>query len=307
MASIYRGRFAPSPTGALHFGSLVAALGSFLEARSQQGEWLLRIEDIDQPRVVPGAADDILLTLEAFGFQWDGAVLYQSTRSEAYRDALRRLQEDGLAYGCDCSRKEIAAAAVAIAEDGAPVYAGRCRFRALTDADARAWRLRLDDVSLHFTDRVQGEIEQRLAQEVGDFVLQRADGLFAYQLAVTVDDAFQGITDIVRGADLLLSTPRQIQLLHYLGHAVPGYAHLPVAVNERGEKWSKQTLAPAVELAKARELLVSALRFLGQSAPDDLESAGLAEIWQWALAHWSLAEVPRQRKIIRSLSAASQD
>lgn len=208
MNQLYRGRFAPSPTGPLHAGSLVAAVGSYLDARSQHGEWLLRMEDVDTPRNVSGAADDILRTLEAFGFCWDGPVLWQSTRSEAYAEALAQLRSAGLAYGCACSRKEIADSASRPAIDGGLAYPGTCRAGLPAGRQARAWRLRVDG-DLGFVDRLQGHLSQQLENDVGDFVLLRADGLFAYQLAVTVDDEFQGISDIVRGADLLASTPRQ--------------------------------------------------------------------------------------------------
>ena len=220
----YRGRFAPSPTGPLHFGSLVAAVGSYLDARAQGGEWLLRMEDVDTPRNVPGAAEHILATLEAFGFEWDGPVLWQSQRLAAYAEALAQLQAAGLAYGCACSRKEIADSAsqtaspattratIQAAIDGGLIYPGTCRHGLPAGRSARAWRLRVNDEAIAFTDRVQGWAAQCLARDVGDFVLHRADGLFAYQLAVTVDDDFQGISDIVRGADLLASTPRQIWL-----------------------------------------------------------------------------------------------
>jgi len=289
----YRGRFAPSPTGPLHFGSLIAALASCLEARCRSGEWLLRIEDVDTPRNVPGAADAILRTLEAFGFVWDGPLLYQSRRVAAYEAALDVLRGQGLLYPCACSRSEIAAAASRTAVDGGAVYPGTCRDGLRPGAEARAWRLRVDDAVVVFEDRLQGIVEQRLAEQVGDFVLRRADGIHAYQLAVVVDDASQGITDIVRGADLLASTPRQLWLQQCLGYPRPGYAHLPVATNPAGEKWSKQTLAPALAAGKAAAELVRALRFLGQPAPAELAAAPVAEVWDWALANWSFATIPR--------------
>lgn len=289
----YRGRFAPSPTGPLHFGSLIAALASCLEARCRGGEWLLRIEDVDTPRNVPGAADAILRTLEAFGFVWDGPLLYQSRRVAAYEAALDVLRGQGLLYPCACSRSEIAAAASRTAVDGGAVYPGTCRDGLRPGAEARAWRLRVDDAVVVFEDRLQGVVEQRLAEQVGDFVLRRADGIHAYQLAVVVDDASQGITDIVRGADLLASTPRQLWLQQCLGYPRPGYAHLPVATNPAGEKWSKQTLAPALAAGKAAAELVRALRFLGQPAPAELAAAPVAEVWEWALANWSFATIPR--------------
>ena len=289
----YRGRFAPSPTGPLHFGSLVAAVASFLDAQAHAGDWLVRMEDVDTTRNVPGAADDILRTLEAFGFAWDGPVLWQTTRGEAYGEALERLKLAGLAYGCGCSRKEIADSASLPALDGGLVYPGICRAGMAEGRAARAWRLRVGSEETVFEDRLQGRISQLLERDVGDFVLRRADGLFAYQLAVTVDDHFQGISEIVRGADLLASTPRQIWLQRCLGYATPNYAHLPVAANAAGEKLSKQTRALALDRGRAAELLVDALRFLGQPVPLELSRATLSEVWLWARAHWSFSVIPK--------------
>lgn len=290
---VYRGRFAPSPTGPLHFGSLVAAVGSYLDARSCGGQWLLRMEDVDASRNVPGAAEDILRTLENFGFEWDGPVLWQSTRLEAYAELLESLKQSGLVYGCACSRREIADSALRVASDGALVYPGTCRDGLPPGRTARAWRLRVDDVEIAFEDRVQGRVAQHLGHDVGDFVLRRADGLFAYQLAVVADDHFQGVSDVVRGADLLASTPRQIWLLQCLDWSLPRYAHLPVATNAVGEKWSKQTLAPALDPASAAAELARALRFLGQSVPAEVEGDGLAALWAWARQHWDFAAIPR--------------
>ena len=297
MTTLYRGRFAPSPTGPLHFGSLVAAVGSYLDARSQRGEWLVRMEDVDTPRNVPGAAEQILATLEAFGFEWDGPVLWQSQRLDAYAAALDQLKRAGLAYGCACSRKEIADSATRPAIDGGLAYPGNCRQGLPAGRSARAWRLRVHDAEIAFVDRLQGRVSQQLERDVGDFVLLRADGLFAYQLAVTVDDEFQGISDIVRGADLLASTPRQCWLQDCLGFARPRYAHLPVASNAAGEKLSKQTRAPALNAAEAPAMLVRALRFLGQAVPDELAGAPLPELWCWAKAHWAFTAIPRQAAI----------
>ena len=294
----YRGRFAPSPTGPLHFGSLIAALGSCLDARQQGGAWLLRMEDVDASRNVPGAADDILRTLAAFGFEWDGPVLYQSQRLAAYGAALEQLKQAGLAYGCACSRKEIADSATHAAIDGGLAYPGTCRKGLPDGRAARAWRLRVDNGEIVFIDRLQGRIVQHLEDDVGDFVLRRADGLFAYQLAVVVDDAWQGITHVVRGADLLASTPRQIALQRSLGYSEPVYAHLPVAANPAGEKLSKQTLAQALRVDQASAELVAALRFLGQAVPGELGRASVAEVWAWARTHWSFAAVPRQALIV---------
>lgn len=290
----YRGRFAPSPTGPLHFGSLVAAVASYLDARSRGGEWLLRLEDGDTPRNVPGAADAIVRTLAAFGFEWDGPVLWQSRRREAYAAALETLQQAGLAYACACSRKEIADSATRPAVDGGLAYPGTCRGGLASGRSVRAWRLRVRDEEVAFADRLQGRQTQNLERDVGDFVLLRADGVYAYQLAVAVDDEFQGISDVVRGADLIASTPRQIYLQRCLGYCTPRYAHVPVALNAAGEKLSKQTRAPALRGDQAGSALTTALGFLGQAVPSGLERAALGEIWSWALANWSFASIPRQ-------------
>jgi glutamyl-Q tRNA(Asp) synthetase len=277
----------------LHFGSLVAALGSSLEARSHGGEWLLRIEDVDEPRCPRATADDILRTLAACGFAWDGEVLWQSRRKERYRELLEHLRDAGRVYPCACTRRELADSQ--LAPDGAHVYPGTCRDGLPPGRSARAWRLRVDDLTIAFDDALQGRVKQRLASDVGDFVLLRADGYFAYQLAVVADDADQGITHVVRGADLLDSTARQIFLQRCLGVATPAYAHLPVVVNAGGEKLSKQTLAPPIDAVSPEPSLCAALRFLGQSPPADLARCGVNEIWSWALTHWDLAGVPHRR------------
>ncbi len=296
-ATRYRGRFAPSPTGPLHFGSLVAAVGSYLDARTQDGDWLVRIEDVDTPRCQPGMGDAILHCLEAFGFAWDGEVLWQSRRGEAYAAALEQLKQQGLAYACGCSRKEIADSATRPAVDGGLAYPGTCRDGLAPGRSARAWRLRVPDQRVGCVDRIQGAVGQQLAEDVGDFVLLRADGLFAYQLAVTVDDQFQQISDIVRGADLLDSTPRQLWLQRCLGAPTPAYAHLPVVANAAGEKLSKQTRAAAIDPVQAAPQLVAALRFLGQPVPDELARASLAEVWTWAQANWDFARIHQQRAV----------
>ena len=293
----YHGRFAPSPTGPLHFGSLVAAVGSYLEARSRGGEWLLRIEDIDAPRTVPGAADGILRTLEAFGFEWDGEVVVQSRRHDLYHAALMRLQLAGDVYPCACSRSEIAAATTRKSVDGGLLYPGTCRTGLAEGKAARAWRMRVPDREFCFVDGIQGEAQQNLARDVGDFVLFRADGLFAYQLAVVVDDALQGINAVVRGVDLLDSTARQMWLQERLGLPTPTYAHLPVVVNAAGEKLSKQTQAAAIDPSAGNAALIAALRFLGHPAPAELAGAPRPELWDWATRHWSLAKVPAERAV----------
>lgn len=289
----YRGRFAPSPTGPLHFGSLVAAVGSYLDAKSQQGQWLVRIEDLDPPRVVPGAADEILRTLEKFGLFWDGKVTYQSQRGDLYHAALEVLRGLDVLYPCSCSRREIADSA--IETSSGLVYPGHCRAGMRPGRSEYALRLRTDDKSIHFCDRLLGEFGQTLEKDVGDFVLRRTDGLFAYQLAVVVDDADQGITHIVRGADILDSTPRQIYLQHLLGYLTPSYLHLPVAVNAQGEKLSKQTLAPALDRADPVPQLVRVLAFLGQNPPSGLAEVGLSDFWRWAGENWSIQKIPPRR------------
>ncbi|THF63803.1 tRNA glutamyl-Q(34) synthetase GluQRS [Pseudothauera nasutitermitis] len=290
----YVGRFAPSPSGPLHFGSLVAAVGSWLDARAAGGRWLLRIEDVDAPRCVPGAADGILRTLERFGLAWDGEPVWQSRRHAEYAAALARLRADGMAYPCACTRRELADSA--LARDGSRVYPGTCRDGLPPGRAARAWRVRAEGKAV-FDDAVQGRQEEDLAREAGDFVVLRADGLYAYQLAVVVDDAEAGVTHVVRGADLLESTGRQICLQRLLGLPTPHYAHLPVVTNTRGEKLSKQTLARAVDAQPPGAALVAALAFLGQNPPAGLERATLAEIRAWALANWALAAVPRRRAL----------
>lgn len=297
----YRGRFAPSPTGPLHFGSLVTALASCLDARAHGGEWLVRMEDVDAPRNVPGAADAILGALDGYGFVWDGPVLWQSTRLEAYREVLEGLAREGMAYGCACSRKEVAELGVLSAVDGGLLYPGTCRHGLPPDKQSRAWRLKVSGVQ-SYEDRLQGAQAQSLEEEVGDFVLLRADGQFAYQLAVVVDDAYQEITHIVRGADLLDSTPRQIWLQQCLGYAQPVYAHLPVATNAAGEKLSKQTKAPALERSGAVVNLVEALVFLGQDPPQGLRRATVSEVWDWAREHWDFKRTPQKQWIVKQLA-----
>ena len=278
---MYVGRFAPSPTGPLHFGSLVAALASNMEARRAKGKWLLRMDDLDKPREQRGAADAILRALEAFGLHWDGAVEYQSRRSTLYRNALDRLKAH--TFPCGCTRSEIADSALAI--DGARVYGGRCRGGLPPGKTARTIRIRAQG-QIRFVDAVQGAQAQQLERDVGDFVLWRADGQFAYQLAVVVDDAEQGVTDVVRGADLLDSTARQIYLQQRLGHAVPRYLHVPVAVNAAGEKLSKQAGAEAVDPTRRGDALRRAFVFLGQPGTDDLAEG---------LYNWDAARIPSRR------------
>lgn len=274
----YIGRFAPSPTGPLHFGSLVAALASCRAARSAGGKWLLRMEDVDKPREQPGAADEILRALDKLGLEWDGPVIYQSTRLERYRAVLDDLAHRGFAYPCACTRRELEDSALAI--DGSRIYPGTCRRGLAPGKAARSVRVRTHGAPIGFADAVQGWLEQRVETQVGDFVLMRADGITAYQLAVVVDDLDQGITEVVRGADLLDSTARQIHLQRLLGARTPRYAHVPVAVNAAGEKLSKQTGARPLDLSDPQAELARARRFLNQPAEG-----------------WDFARVPRLRTI----------
>ena len=291
----YRGRFAPSPTGPLHFGSLVAAVGSYLDARHLRGEWLLRMEDLDPPREMPGAAASILRTLESYGFEWDGEVWYQSRRQDAYQATLEQLQAEGLVFHCGCTRRDIRELAHA-GIDG-PVYPGTCRNGLPPGRAPRAIRVRVPARRIHIEDRLQGPVTQRLDTEVGDFVLRRADGLFAYQLAVVVDDGAQGITDVVRGTDLLDSTPRQVYLQEVLGLPTPRYLHLPLATTPAGAKLSKQTHAPAIPASADIALLCACLRFLGQDVPRGLAEADRAAFWDWAIPHWDPARIPACRAL----------
>jgi glutamyl-Q tRNA(Asp) synthetase len=280
----YRGRFAPSPTGPLHFGSLVAAVGSYLDARHHGGEWLVRMEDLDPPREVPGAADDILRTLERYGLHWDGAVIYQSRRNAEYQLALEQLDANGRLYGCACTRKEIAD--TARPGQGADVYPGTCRNGLPDGRKVRALRVRVDSTEVSFEDSLQGCTRQHLGREVGDFVVRRADQLVAYQLAVVVDDAAQQITHIVRGSDLLASTPRQLYLQRLLGLPTPAYLHLPVAINAAGDKLSKQTSAQAVDNADPVPVLLDALQFLQQDLPGSAGDMTLEDLLKWASERW---------------------
>jgi len=257
----YIGRFAPSPTGPLHAGSLVAALASYLDARAHQGQWLIRIEDIDETRTIAGAADDIIHTLAALGKQSDKTILWQSQRKFRYEAAF--LELENTIYTCACSRKEIADSRVSLSNDGAAIYPGTCRFGLPEGRSARAWRLRVPDAGdaldiIEFNDRWQGRVSESLSVAVGDFVLRRADGFWAYQLAVVVDDADQEITHVVRGADLLESTARQIYLQRLLHKKIPHYLHVPVLTNDRGEKLSKQTGAKALDISQPVNTLLDA-------------------------------------------------
>ena len=288
---MYIGRFAPSPTGLLHIGSLLTALASYADARANGGKWLVRMEDLDPPREMAGAAAHILHTLEAFGFEWDGEVAYQSQRDELYQEALGRLKNEGLVYPCYCSRKDWQAVATAGA-DGF-VYNGRCRVpaqRPEANGKTPTWRIAVADRTIGFQDEIVGYYAQNLARDIGDFVLLRADGFWAYQLAVVADDAEQGITHIVRGQDLLVSTPRQIYLQQCLGANTPHYAHLPLLVNSQGQKWSKQTLAPALDLNRREALLRQVMRYLNLPYAPEVDRP--EELLAWAVLHWDIRAIP---------------
>jgi glutamyl-Q tRNA(Asp) synthetase len=285
----YRGRFAPSPTGSLHFGSLVAALGSYLDARRHRGQWLIRIEDLDPPREVPGAADDILHTLEAYGFQWDGKVQYQSQRLTHYQEAMEELLSAEKAFPCTCTRSDIATSSRM--GSGGWVYPGTCRNGVGTGSPPRSIRIRTHADPISFRDRIQGRYSQSLQQDIGDYVIRRADGLFAYQLAVVVDDAWQGVSHVVRGLDLLTSTPRQIHLQGLLDIPTPVYAHLPLVVDAAGRKLSKQWGSRPVTRNNALESLTAAHVFLNQEPPVE-KPATLEDFWDWALSHWEVRRIP---------------
>lgn len=290
-SSTRAGRFAPSPTGPLHFGSFVAALASFLDARHRNGTWLLRIEDLDPPRESPTAAGEIIDQLRALGLTWDGDVLYQSDRLDAYRDALDTLLDRGCIYPCTCNRKEVG-----------PVYDGKCRHNSFDIEQPFAVRLMLGDDDVVVDDRVMSECRWNLARDVGDFIIKRKDGLFAYQLAVVIDDAFQGITDVVRGVDLLDSTPRQVALGKMLNLPDLTYAHIPVIVDRDGQKLSKQTHAAPVDTHDPIDLLRRGLKVLGQPVPPS--SSSLVATMERAVANWDIKQVPGTRAIPDSLSTA---
>ena len=327
----YIGRFAPSPTGPLHFGSLIAAVASFVDARANNGKWLLRMEDLDKPREIKGAAVIILQQLTQFGFEWDGEIVYQSNRTAIYNNYCHLLQKNGFAYSCTCSRKEIADSSILIGIDGA-IYPKTCfkkthpiltnNLQAVEKVEhLHAWRLNVVNVpTIFFVDAIQGKVLQNLPRDIGDFIIKRRDGFFAYQLAVVVDDAVQNITHVVRGADLLDSTPRQIYLQYLLGFSILdqtshnqaslnqtsldqarpntlkiNYAHIPIVVNSDCQKLSKQTLAKPINAQHAVQTLYKALCFLGQKPPAEIQNATLTETWHWAFKHWQIQNVPKTR------------
>jgi glutamyl-Q tRNA(Asp) synthetase len=284
----YIGRFAPSPSGLLHFGSLIAALGSYLQAKSQQGQWMVRMEDLDPPREMPGAADDILRTLDAYGLHWDGEIMYQSQRHEAYQAQIEAWLIQRKAYHCQCSRKEIKAVG--------GLYPGTCRNLNQRPKES-AVRLKVDTPITAFDDQLHGQILLPASLASEDFIIRRRDGLFAYNLAVVLDDIEQGITEIVRGADLIDPTGRQIGLYQQLGLPRISYLHLPLAVTENGNKLSKQNHAPAIDKLYPRPTLMTALRFLGLVPPADLAEESVEEILMWGVEHWQLDKLPKATAI----------
>jgi len=289
----YRGRFAPSPSGPLHKGSLVAAVASYLEAKKHNGQWLIRMEDVDESRNAKGAADEILRSLEAYGFEWDGEVFYQTQRKQAYSDALQQLNDQKLIYPCTCSRKDLKTLADSGQLKSGPlgyIYPGICIDKTFETNSTKNYstRIKTTTTTISFEDSLQGNYSQQLDTESGDFIIQRRDGLFAYQLAVVVDDAFQNITHVVRGIDLIDSTPRQIYLQQCLNLPPLKYTHLPVILNSRGEKLSKQTGAEGIGTTANIPLILECLDFLGQTPPAELKTETLPTVWEWARTHWQL-------------------
>jgi glutamyl-Q tRNA(Asp) synthetase len=281
----YTGRFAPSPTGPLHLGSLFTALASFLDARANRGKWLLRIDDLDTPRNQPGAAADILRCLETFGLHWDDAVYYQSRHLPDYQGYLDELASRQLVYRCACSRKMLAEFS-RVSGSAAAVYPGVCRDSVVTADQSHALRVKTDDGEIALTDVLQGGVIARLAKEQGDFILRRRDGIIAYQFAVVIDDHLQNISHIVRGRDLLVETPKQVYLQKLLGFQIPSYAHVPVIVGRDGNKLSKQTLASAVDAKNPAHTLFQLLVLLKQNPPVTLQKTSIEELLQWGIAHW---------------------
>ena len=288
---LYRGRFAPSPTGPLHLGSLLTAVASYVDAKANRGVWLVRMEDLDPPREVPGAADDILDTLHFYGLHWDQRVLYQSQRHAHYQQQLDALLEQHQAYFCVCSRSKI------LAQSATLRYPGSCRDCHSPPNQAHAVRLRVEDRELRFTDQIQGHQQQNLWQQNGDFVIKRKDNLFAYHLAVVVDDWQQGINHVVRGCDLLESTFCHLYLQQILNLPQPHYCHLPVIVNEQQQKLSKQTYAEAIPRNNPDQYLLSCLKLLGQQPPASLRNASVDSILKWAISHWRPQQIPHRAQL----------
>ena len=286
--SAYIGRFAPTPSGPLHFGSIIAALGSYLQARTHHGDWLVRIEDIDQPRAKPGADKKILEQLERLGMYWDDQVVYQSSRTTLYQSALEKLDSENLVFPCSCTRKDVL---------NKP-YPGTCRKTTSNNKTNPSYRLITNNKLIKIKDKLQGVYSQRLETDVGDFIIKRADGLFAYHLAVVVDDAEQGVTEIVRGNDLLDSTPCQIYLQQLLGLSTPDYLHLPLAVDNTGNKLSKASDAEVANTNDPVITLLQALDFLGQMPPAQLSNSSVEDVMKWATKNWDLKKIPKSKEII---------
>jgi glutamyl-Q tRNA(Asp) synthetase len=284
-AAGYVGRFAPTPSGDLHLGSLYTAAASYLDARAHGGRWLLRIEDVDAPRAVPGSAERIIATLQRFGFEWDGAIMRQSGRSEHYRTALQALRDRGLTFECTCSRSQL---------EDEQCYPGTCRALARPAAADTATRLRVEPGFISFADEIQGTFRQNVAATVGDLIIKRRDQVFAYLLAVVIDDAAQGVNHVVRGADLLDNTPRQIYLQRRLGVATPRYAHVPVLTEADDTKLAKSRRSVRADSAAPLSQLLSVFSLLGMTPPAQLQSAQLADAWRWAIANWTTNAVPNR-------------
>lgn len=291
MNTSYVGRFAPSPSGPLHFGSLVAALGSYLQARANKGQWKVRIEDIDPPREIPGAASEILKTLDAYGLHWDGDVLFQHTRHLAYQDQIEQWRAQDKAYYCQCTRKQI--------KDAGGIYLGVCRKKTL-DGENCSVRVHIDDPVFEFIDIKHGLIQLDRDMATEDFIIKRRDGLFAYNLAVIIDDIYQGVTEIVRGADLIEPTGLQISLYKKLGAVPVSYLHLPLALNEFGHKLSKQNHAPAIDNTHPALAMEAAFSFLGHAIPETLKGAPVDELLRWGIENWQLTMLPNKTHIITS-------
>lgn len=298
------GRFAPSPTGLMHFGSLVSAVASFCFAKASGAKWLVRMEDLDEPRNIPGAADAILRQLEHLGLYWDEGVVYQSTRIDFYAATLKQLIDEGHVYRCICTRREIAAQALRHSSSGA-VYSGKCRFMRHTPEMRGSWRFLVEDGYVEFCDLLFGHQIQNLSYDVGDYILKRSDNIFAYQFATPLDDAAQGVTQIIRGADLLNSTPRQIYLLKMLDKPVPEFGHIPLALDQQGNKISKsnqslRNICTQHPLPFGTPDLYMALVFLAQTPPEELRYAKPVELVEWAVHNFKPANIPLKNSVISS-------
>jgi glutamyl-Q tRNA(Asp) synthetase len=286
---VYRGRFAPSPSGSLHFGSLIVALASYLDAKKNKGLWLVRIEDIDPPREKEGASDHILKTLDALGLHWDESIRYQSQQTDIYRDVLNELGKQKLSYYCQCTRADI--------KKRGGIYQQYCRHLAHPNNNA-ATRVINNNALSFYVDLIQGNVQCNLELAQEDFTLVRKDGLFAYQLAVVVDDIDQNINHVIRGCDLLEPTARQLSFFALLKKKAPQYGHVPLAISVDGYKLSKQNRSPAIDISKPQSSLLAALNFLGQLPPSELINGTVSEIINWGINHWSITKVPKQQKII---------